>query len=113
VVIPVASNHAGNKSPMQRMRRREPNLQSLRMRACTAPSHLEAGLAHLLAAKAGQVEKRTLWEDEAEEAALDQEKGPGFSHPHPLLLPLATKAGQKQRSKGGMRRKPPPGAGAA
>jgi hypothetical protein len=56
------------------------------------------------------VGKRNLEEDDAEEAALDEEKGAGFPHPHPLLLPLATKAGRKQRSKGEVHRKPPPDA---
>jgi hypothetical protein len=110
VAILVASNRVDGKRSKRRKRRREPNLQRLQTRADAAPSHLEARLVHLLAATAGQVEKRTLREDEAERAALDEEEGAGFSHPHPLLLLLATKAGQKQRSKGEGRRKPPPGA---
>jgi hypothetical protein len=61
--------------------------------------HHEAALFHLLAAKAGQVEKRSLQEDEAAEAALDEEEGLGSMQPPPLPLPLATKAGQKRRSR--------------
>jgi hypothetical protein len=38
-------------------------------------NHLEVALAHLLAAKAGQVVKRNPREDEAAEAALDKEEG--------------------------------------
>jgi hypothetical protein len=93
VAILVTSNRVGGKRPNRRKHRREPNLQRLQTRADAAPSLLEAGLVHLLAAMAGQVEKRTLREDEAERAALDEEEGAGFSHLHPLLLPLATEAG--------------------
>jgi hypothetical protein len=77
---------------MRRKRHGEPNLQT---RACTAPTHRETGPAHLLAATASQVEKRSTREDDAVEAALDKEEGASFLHPHLLLLPLATKAGQK------------------
>jgi hypothetical protein len=78
---------------MRRKRRGEPNLQKFQTRACTMPTHREAGPAHLLAAMAGRVEKRSTREDDAVEAVLDEEEGASFLHPHLLLLPLATKAG--------------------
>jgi hypothetical protein len=49
------------------------------MRAPPATRNHEATLVHPLAAKAGKVEKRSLQENKAAEAALDEEEGLGSS----------------------------------
>jgi hypothetical protein len=57
VAIPVASSHGGRTSPPQMKRRREPKLQGLPERANASPRRPKRALGHLLAAKAGQVDR--------------------------------------------------------
>jgi hypothetical protein len=93
----MATDYDGRRTPSQRERRREPNLQKLQ-RTSTKPGSHQLARLHLLAATAGQAEWILLRATRIVEAAL--EKGDVGALPSQPFQPHAATAGRKEISRG-------------
>jgi hypothetical protein len=103
----MATDCDGRRTPSQRERRREPNLQKLH-KTSTKPSSHQLARLHLLAAAADQTEWNLLRAARRADAAL--EKGAAGAPPPQPLQPHAATAGRKEISGGGQQNTTPPDA---